>query len=70
MTVRQAFSVFMFAAPALIYALSLAAPNALWLFVVVAPIILLGLSDMLQTRQSIKRLYPVLGRFRYLLESF
>ena len=41
MTVRQAFGFFIFAAPALIYALSLAAPSALWLFVVVVPIILL-----------------------------
>jgi glutamate synthase domain-containing protein 2 len=70
MTVRQIFSVFVFAAPALIYGLSLAVPNALWLLVVVVPIILMGLSDILQTKQSIKRLYPVLGRFRYLLESF
>ena len=70
MTVRQIFSVFVFAAPALIYALSLAVPNALWLLVVVVPIILMGLSDILQTKQSIKRLYPVIGRFRYLLESF
>ena len=69
MTVRQTFSVFIFAAPVLIYALSLVAPNALWLFLVVLPVIFLGLSDMLQTKQSIKRLYPVLGRFRYLLES-
>jgi glutamate synthase domain-containing protein 2 len=70
MTVRQSFSIFVFAVPALIYVLSLAASNALWLFVVVVPIIVLGLSDMLQTKQFIKRLYPVLGRFRYLLESF
>ena len=69
MTARQNFSVFVFAAPVLICALSLVAPNALWLFVVEVPIILLGLFDMFQTKQSIKRLYPVVGRIRYLFES-
>ncbi len=70
MTFRQYFIVFVFAAPVLICALGLVAPNALWLFVVVAPMIILGLLDMLQTKQSIKRLYPLVGRIRYLFEFF
>jgi len=70
MTVRQIFSIFMFTAPILIFALSFVMPQVLWLFVVLLPIIAVGLSDMLQTKQTIKRLYPILGRFRYLLESF
>jgi glutamate synthase domain-containing protein 2 len=70
MTVRQAFSVFIFTIPVLIIGLSFLSPQVLWLFVVLVPITIMGLSDMLQTQQTIKRLYPVLGRFRYLLESF
>jgi glutamate synthase domain-containing protein 2 len=69
MTVRQIFSIFMFTGPMLIIALSFVMPQVLWLFVVLLPILAMGLIDMLQTKQSIKRLYPVLGRFRYLLES-
>jgi len=70
MTVRQNFSLFIFTAPVVIFALSFVIPQILWLFVVLVPITVLGVSDMLQTKQSIKRLYPILGRFRYLLESF
>ena len=42
---------------------------AIWILLVIAPIIVLGVIDMMQTRQTIRRLYPVFGRFRYLLES-
>jgi len=69
MTVRQAFGVFAIVAPIIIYALSLLNTNVLWIFLVVGPVIILGLVDMFQTKHTIKRLYPVLGRFRYLLES-
>jgi glutamate synthase domain-containing protein 2 len=70
MTARQNFSLFIFTAPVVIFALSFVIPQILWLFVVLVPITVLGVSDMLQTKQSIKRLYPIWGRFRYLLESF
>lgn len=70
MTVRQSFSVFAVVAPASVYALSLVIPSAIWLLLIVVPIVLAGLSDMFQTKQSIKRLYPVIGRLRYLFESF
>lgn len=70
MTVRQIFSVFVVVAPISIYALSLIMPSAIWLLLLIVPIIFVGLSDMFQTKQSIKRLYPVIGRLRYLFESF
>lgn len=44
-------------------------PNALWLFVVILPLIGLGSYDMLQRKHTILRLYPVIGHFRYLFES-
>ena len=31
--------------------------------------IILGIQDMLQTKHTVRRLYPFFGRFRYLLES-
>jgi len=43
--------------------------QAWWLFVIVMPIILLGAYDMLQTRSTIPRIYPVIGRLRYFFES-
>ena len=69
MTVRQKFVLIMVLVIALVAAMSLLSLKWLWLFVIVGPISLLGLYDMFQVKRSILRLYPVLGHFRYLLES-
>ncbi len=42
----------------------------LWPLLVVIPIALLGAWDLKQTKHSLPRNYPILGRMRYLLESF
>ncbi|RMH24132.1 MAG: FMN-binding glutamate synthase family protein [Planctomycetota bacterium] len=47
---------------------SLWRPGAMWALVVVGPVIALGLYDALQTRHTILRNFPVLGRFRYAFE--
>src|SRR3954469_1176224 len=44
--------------------------DALLLFVLVLPLIYMGIIDMIQTRQSIRRNFPVLGRLRYVFEDF
>ncbi len=54
---------------ALIGGLSLLWPSVLGALVVVVPIVLIGLWDMLQTRHTIRRNFPVVGNVRYLLES-
>ena len=41
----------------------------LWSLIVFGPIILIGLRDMLQTEHAIKRNFPVLGNFRFMLEK-
>jgi len=43
--------------------------NAWWLSVIIAPIIALGVYDILQVRSTIPRIYPVIGRLRYFFES-
>ena len=43
-------------------------PNALWPWLVVGPMIIMGFIDMTQTKQAIRRNYPVLGHARYFLE--
>lgn len=43
-------------------------PNALWAFVIVGPLIALGTADMLQTKQTIRRNFPLIGHGRYLME--
>lgn len=45
-------------------------PPVLWSLTVIAPLLLLGIYDMLQAKHTILRNYPVVGHFRYLLERF
>ena len=42
---------------------------ALWALVVLVPLIARGVADMLQTRQAIRRNFPLVGHGRYLLEQ-
>lgn len=42
----------------------------LWLFVVLAPILLLAAWDLKQSQHTLLRNYPVFGHLRYLLEEF
>jgi hypothetical protein len=41
----------------------------LWVLLIVVPIALIGLVDVLQKKQAIRRNYPLLGRLRYLMET-
>ena len=41
---------------------------ALWSLAVPGPLLALGMYDPLQTRRTILRNFPLLGRFRYLFE--
>src|SRR6187402_3985829 len=38
-------------------------------FVIVGPLVVMGVEDMVQTRQSLKRNFPLLGRLRYVFED-
>ena len=69
MTMRQKFVVIAVLVTLALAVLSLVSPLWLFGFVVVGPVVLLGVWDMFQTKHSIRRLYPVLGHFRYILES-
>ncbi|OQW65055.1 MAG: FMN-binding glutamate synthase family protein [Proteobacteria bacterium ST_bin11] len=43
--------------------------HALYLFILIGPLIGIGIQDVLQDRQSIRRNFPVLGRLRYVFED-
>jgi glutamate synthase domain-containing protein 2 len=43
--------------------------QALFAFVIVAPLIWMGVVDMIQVRQSLRRNFPLLGRLRYVFED-
>jgi len=44
-------------------------PPAIWSMVIIVPIIIVGIYDMLQTKHSITRNFPVFGHIRFLLEE-
>jgi len=69
MLLRHYFQIFAVVAPLLVLAISTVWMPAICLLLVVVPVIILGLIDMFQTKHTIRRLYPFLGRFRYMLES-
>lgn len=69
MTTRQNFVVIATILVALVSLLSLFSTAWLWSFMVIGPVVILGVYDMFQTRHSILRLYPVVGHFRYMLEA-
>lgn len=69
MTVRQHFVILALLVPATILGLAMIWNPIIWLFVVVAPLIVLGFIDFFQLKHSVRRLYPVIGHFRYLFES-
>ncbi len=39
-----------------------------WSFLLVIPITLIGIMDMVQKKQALRRIYPLIGRFRYWAE--
>ena len=41
----------------------------LWSFIIIVPLILMGVYDVFQTKHTIRRNFPVIGRFRYTLEE-
>jgi glutamate synthase domain-containing protein 2 len=43
--------------------------DALFGFIIFGPLIYMGIMDIVQTRQSIRRNFPLLGRLRYVLED-
>ena len=43
-------------------------PGVLWLYAVVVPVIVVGIMDIMQKRQTLKRNFPVVGRMRWWAE--
>lgn len=69
MSVKQIFITSAVIAVLAILLLSLLSPYFLLIFIVVAPVIVIGLLDMIQKKHTIRRNFPVIGNFRYMLEK-
>jgi glutamate synthase domain-containing protein 2 len=44
-------------------------PEIIWGLIILGPIIIIGLIDVFQTKHTVRRNFPVVGNFRYLLEK-
>ncbi len=51
-----------------VFAVALVLPPILWSLLLIGPVIMLGIVDMRQSRQAIRRNFPVIGHARYLME--
>ena len=69
MKVRELFILISTIVVVAIISIALIWPPVLCCFIVVGPIILMGVFDIFQKRHTIRRNFPVIGRFRYVLES-
>lgn len=65
---RNDFKYFVVISIALTSAIGYFWHSFLWVFVVLLPLIILGLYDMFQTRHALKRTFPLFGRGRYWME--
>ena len=69
MKAKKIFILLSFLVPAFVYLLSLRWPGALWILLVVTPLVIVGYADLLQKKHAIRRNFPVIGNLRYLLEK-
>mgnify|MGYP003631223145 FL=1 len=69
MKVRETFSISSVIVVLLVLVIAQFWKPVLWSFVVFIPLILMGVFDMLQSKHTIRRNFPLIGRFRYVLES-
>lgn len=65
---KKAFTVFSIVSILGIAALGYFFHKALWAYVLILPIVLVGIMDILQTKQSLKHNFPVIGRMRWWAE--
>lgn len=69
MRVREQFILLSLVTIASIVGVSFLWKPILWILVLVIPLFFMGWYDVLQTKHTIRRNFPLLGRFRYTLES-
>jgi len=67
--IRKMFFVSAIVVPLAIGMVAVWWPVVLWLFVLVGPLIALGLHDVIQHDHALLRIYPVIGHGRYLMEE-
>ncbi len=67
--VRNAFIIISLILITTIVCVSLFVSPIWWAFIIIGPLVVVGLYDIFQTKHAIRRNFPVIGNFRYILES-
>lgn len=65
---RREFAIISIVILALVFGVGFVFPHVLWSLIVIGPLFAIGWVDFLQTRQTIRRNFPIVGNFRYLFE--
>lgn len=66
---RREFLIGSFIVVVVTFAIGYFWPPFNWLFIVIIPFLALGYQDYFQKKQTIRRNFPIFGRFRYLFEA-
>ena len=67
MKVRERFILISTLAILSIICIALVWPPILWIFILLGPLLYMGIYDIFQKRHTIRRNFPLIGRFRYVL---
>jgi glutamate synthase domain-containing protein 2 len=66
---RRLFIILSFSLLTIVFLMSLSWKPVLWSLIIIAPLVVLGIYDILQEKHSISRNFPVAGRVRFFMES-
>src|SRR5690554_612487 len=69
MKVREQFMIVSVIVIVVIAGIAIFWPPILWILLLVGPLIVMGIFDIVQKKHTIRRNLPLVGRFRYVLES-
>ena len=69
MKVREQFILLSIILTILVFAIAQFWKPIYWTFILLGPLILMGVFDILQTEHTLRRNFPVIGRMRYVLEA-
>ncbi len=69
MKVRKQFILLSIILPILVFAMAQFWTPIYWTFILLGPLILMGVFDIFQTKHTLRRNFPVIGRMRYVLEA-
>jgi len=67
---KHLFTLFSVVSISLTITISIIWPTIIYALFLLVPLVVLGLYDIYQKKHTLLRLYPIVGHFRYLLESF